>query len=132
MSLERDSLGLLCLCTERLRDPAGLLHMGDVFSAFISPSYRSPLNTQSCIILKETGPAAQGCLAVPCAKHREAACGGGPAQCWVTHLPCERRWLGQAQAPSRGPDCHVFAQPLSGHVQRELEESFHKAASLEE
>lgn len=70
--LGRDFLELLGLDGERLSGPAGLPHTGDVLSAFIYQSYRSPLSTELSIVLKEKGNNCSSCtgfLAVACKKH---------------------------------------------------------------
>lgn len=62
MSLGKEFPGAVKLDMERLSDPAVLLQIGNVFSAFIYPNYRGPLNTALSIVLKEkevNGPAAQ-------------------------------------------------------------------------
>lgn len=131
-ALGRDFPGLLGLDGERPSGPADLPQIGDVLSAFIYRSYRSPLSTELSIVLKEKGNNCSSCtgfLAVPCKKHltlkepahREKAAVEEVeevAQCLVTHLLRGRRSLGRAQAPSRSWGCHVFTQFLSGHVQK--------------
>lgn len=48
--LGRDFPGLLGLDMENLSGPAHLLQIGDVLSAFVYPSYRSPLSTKYSVL----------------------------------------------------------------------------------
>lgn len=55
MSLGKEFPGAVKLDMERLSDPAVLLQIGNVFSAFIYPNYRGLMNTVWSIVLKEKG-----------------------------------------------------------------------------